>query len=302
MILEGDNSVIDAIKEKKRLMDMGATHDHIKPLLIIDGGLMKGVYGTGAAIALTELSLLETFTAIVGVSAGAVISAYTLADRVKLGASMMWEELCTKQFWNPWNIRSPLNAGFVIDILNGKTGKFLDDAPILNHKVPFYIGLSEYKTGRPTLLLPKNREELTRGIQASISVPGATAEKIYLDGIRYVDGASTIPHILEYSISNIPATHILIIANQDKNTASIPRYEKVLCNTFFRMRFSKPLLKASNERRETRHSFLQKLMSEKIPPSAVIWGNGQIGSFERDGIKIKDVIEQSRVWWRQLLS
>ena len=301
MILEGDNSVIEIIKEKKRLMDAGAAHEHIKLLLIIDGGLMKGAYGTGAAIALTELSLLEVFTAIVGVSSGAVISAYTLAGQARLGASMMWEELCTKQLWNPWNLRNPLNTPFLANILNGQTGKFLDDTAVLNYPVPFYLGLSDYETGQPVLFLPKNRDELVTGIHASISMPGATVKKIFIHGTRYVDGASTIPHILEHSIATLPATHVLIITNQDKTTASIPWFEKFLCNTVFRGRFSKRLRQASTERRETRHAFLEKLLGEARLPSAVIWGNGHIGSFERDGVKIKNVIEQSRLWWRQLL-
>jgi len=45
MIFEGDKGVIDAIKEKKRLMEAGEAHGHIRPLLIIGGGLMRGVFG-----------------------------------------------------------------------------------------------------------------------------------------------------------------------------------------------------------------------------------------------------------------
>lgn len=302
MILEGDNSVIQAIKEKKRLMDEGKSHDHIQPLLIIDGGLMKGVYGTGAAIAFTEKSLFDTFTAIVGISAGAVVTAYSLAGQAKLGATMMWDELCTKEFWNPFNIRSPLNAGFMTDILKGRTGKQLLQSTVLNHKVPFYIGLSEYETARPVIFLPKNSDELIMGIQASISMPGAVSEKVFINNIRYVDGASTIPHILEHAINQLPSTHVLIITNQDKETASIPWYEKFLCHTIFRYRFSKALLSASNKRRETRHQYLERLLKNKNITSAVIWGNGKIGSFERNPEKIKNSIEDSRQWWLNLFN
>lgn len=80
MILEGNNSVIQAIKEKKRLMDAGEAHDHIQPLFIIDGGLMKGVYGTGAVIAIDELGYTTCFSAVAGVSSGAVAAAYLLSE------------------------------------------------------------------------------------------------------------------------------------------------------------------------------------------------------------------------------
>ncbi len=91
MILEGDNSVIDAIKEKKRLMDAGEAHEHIKPLLIIDGGLMKGVYGTGAVMAIHELEFTQAFTGVVGMSSGAVAVAYLLSGNM-IGARTMSEE------------------------------------------------------------------------------------------------------------------------------------------------------------------------------------------------------------------
>ena len=52
MIFEGEHSVIQAIKEKKQLMDEGLPHDHIKPMLFFDGGLMKGTYGVGAGLAM----------------------------------------------------------------------------------------------------------------------------------------------------------------------------------------------------------------------------------------------------------
>ncbi len=302
MIFEGSHSVIDAIKEKKRLADNNRPHDHIRPLLIIDGGLMKGAYGTGAAIALTELSLLNTFTGIVGVSAGAVIAAYTLADDVVKGSTMLYEELCTKQFWNPWRIHNPLRASFVTDILNGKTGKLLQDKKIFRHQVPFYVGLSHFDTAWPELFCPTNRDELLKAIQASISMPGAVTEKVYINGKRYVDGASTMPHILEFAVAELPATHILIIANQDKTTKSIPVFEKILCRTLFRLRFSNLLLKASNNRRESRHEYLSRLKSDPSVVSAVVWGNGQIGSFERNRIKIKKTIESSRIWWHELFA
>ncbi len=85
MILEGDHSVIEAIKEKKRLSEEDKPHDHIKPLLIIDGGLMKGVYGVGACLALEELGYVDSFTSFGGVSSGAATIAYLLSGNGEVG-------------------------------------------------------------------------------------------------------------------------------------------------------------------------------------------------------------------------
>ena len=65
MIFEGDKSVIAVIKEKKRLMEEGEPHEHLRPLLFIDGGLMKGAYGIGASLALEELGLDHVFSYVV---------------------------------------------------------------------------------------------------------------------------------------------------------------------------------------------------------------------------------------------
>ena len=87
MIFEGDSSVIEAIKEKKRLRDSGQPHAHIKPMLFIDGGLMKGAYGVGAGLAMEELGYFDVFTSAVGVSSGAPSAAYFIAGDTKRGAS-----------------------------------------------------------------------------------------------------------------------------------------------------------------------------------------------------------------------
>lgn len=76
MILEGDTSVIKAIKEKKRLLDTDAPHEHIRPLLVICGGLMRGVYGGGAVTALSDQGYGEVFDDIIGLSTGAPTAAY----------------------------------------------------------------------------------------------------------------------------------------------------------------------------------------------------------------------------------
>jgi hypothetical protein len=52
MIFEGEHSVIKAIREKKRLIEAGLPHEHIRPLMLQVGGLMRGVYGAGGALAL----------------------------------------------------------------------------------------------------------------------------------------------------------------------------------------------------------------------------------------------------------
>jgi predicted patatin/cPLA2 family phospholipase len=301
MILEGDVSVIEAIKEKKRLMEAGEECGHIRPILVIDGGLMKGVYGAGTALAMDELDICKVFTGTVGVSSGAPTIAYALAGDSKIGSTIFYEELCTKEFLSFRRWRNPEDSAFVRRVLEGVTGKLLDSEKVLQGKIPFYIGLSEYATAKPFLLKPENSEEFYSGIQASISMPGVVSDVITVRGVRYVDGASTEPHVLQHIYEQFDATHILIITNQDKSTTDILWLDKLFSQTLFRWRMSKKLRSVAIRRRKIRHAWVAKVLTNASIPICFSWGNGSVSSFERDSKKIKDTIESSRQWWRNLL-
>jgi len=152
MILEGDTAVIDAIKEKKRLMDAGKEHGHIKPLLIVDGGLMKAAYGVGAGLALEETGLSKVFTSVVGISSGAPSAAYFISGDVHIGARILDEECCTRKFLNMWRFWNQLDTEYLISALKGATGKGINIEKVFSSPTELYIGVSDFKTGKPNLL------------------------------------------------------------------------------------------------------------------------------------------------------
>ena len=195
MILEGDKSVIDAIKEKKHLMDAGEEHGHIRPLLIVDGGLMKAAYGVGAGLALEEAGFSKVFTSIVGVSSGAPSAAYFVSEEVYIGGRLIYEECCTKKFLNVWRFWNQVNTTYLTSVLKGSTGKRINVKKIFSSSTDLYIGVSDFKTGKPTLLKPTNEDELFRAIQASIIMPNVSTDIVTFNDIRYVDGGFTRPHI-----------------------------------------------------------------------------------------------------------
>lgn len=301
MILEGDSEVIQAIKEKKRLMDEGKSHDHIQPLLIIDGGLMKGTYGTGAVLAIDELGFTKTFKSVVGISSGAVAASYLLSANI-IDGSVMYEEACSKEFRPRFNLTNVINVHFFERVLAGDTGKGLLFDKIFSHAVKLYIGVSEYATGKPVLISPTNPEDLLRSVRASISIPGSVSLPSHINGIRYVDGAASRPHILEHIVTSLEATHILIITNQDKGTKHISWLEHFMNSTLFRYRMSASLRIATNWRREARHQFVEKILSSSAKPTLLVWGNNSIGSRESNPVIVKGVVEKSKAWWLQLLS
>ncbi|MFT7507190.1 MAG: putative patatin/cPLA2 family phospholipase [Acidimicrobiales bacterium] len=300
MIFEGNKSVIDAIKEKKRLMDVGEDHEHIKPLLIVDGGLMKGAYGVGASLFLEEAGFNQAFTNVVGISSGAPSAAYFLAGDVQKGSSLIYEVCCSRRFLNMWRFWNQVDTKYFVSVLKGSTGKGINIEKVFQNASNLYIGVADYKTGEPELLTPRNGEELLRTIQASILMPNVSSDIVTFNDIRYVDGGFTRPHILRKAVDEIDATHVLVITNQDQTVTTIPKLERFLNNTLFRWRMPKALRFAAHERRKERMKAVEEMKENNDQQYALIWGDHSIRSMERDSIKVQEVVQKSRLWWKEL--
>ena len=301
MIFEGDKSVIEAIIEKKRLMDAGAPHAHIKPMLFIDGGLMKGVYGAGAVKALEELGYTNVFTSVVGVSSGAPTAAYFVSGEVEKGITVYYEECCSKKFINVWRFWNQINTMYFAGAIRGVTGKGISANKVFTSKTKLYIGLSNFTDGSPKLMLPETSDDLYDAIQASILMPNISTDIIKFDDIRYVDGGMTRPHILKLGLDEIEYTHVLIITNQDHTVTTIPFLERLFNHTIYRHRMPKLLRFAAHERRRERMKVIADMKKNSQKPFALVWGDHSIHSMEQKPKKVKEVIEKSRLWWRELL-
>lgn len=301
MIFEGYTSVIVAIKEKKRLMDAGEEHGHIKPLLIIDGGLMKGAYGVGAVIALEDAGLANIFTNVVGVSSGAPSAAYLLAGETRKGISIISEECCSRRLINMWRIWNQVDTEYFMKVLRGSTDKGIDTEKVFASSTHIHIGVANFKTGTPELLHPKTEEDLFKSLHASILMPNVSTAKVKFNDIRYVDGGFTRPHIMRKALDEIEATHVLVITNQDETVSTIPMFERILNHTLYRRRMPKALRFAAHERRRERMKVVEEMKKNHSQPYALVWGDHSIRSMERRSEKVKEVVEKSRLWWKELL-
>lgn len=301
MVFEGDRSVIDALKEKKKLAEAGHPHDHIKIMLFVDGGLMKGAYGVGAGLALEELGYNDYFSSIVGVSSGAPSVAYFMSKETRRGASLMWEECCSREFINMWRYWNQVDTNYFIKVIQENSEKGIDVEKVFQSPTELYIAVSNFKTGEPKLLKPKTGPELFTAIQASILMPNVSTDIVKFKDIRYVDGGFTRPHSLRLAIDEIKATHVLIITNQDKSLVTIPRLERFLNNTLYRWRMPAPLRFAAHERKRERMKALEYMNAHYRTPYALVWGNHAIRSMERNPKKVKEVVMRSRQWWLELL-
>jgi predicted patatin/cPLA2 family phospholipase len=297
MILEGDLSVVAAIKEKKRLMDAGEPHDHLKIMMICDGGLIKGAYSVGVGLALEELGYTNVFTDVVGVSSGAPSVAYYLGGNIYQGGTLIYDECCSKRFLSRWRFWAPVDTNYIIDVLRGVTNKPLRVDRIFSAHSRLHIGVSDFFTAKPKLIQPTTESELLESIQASILLPSVARGKVFIKGKRYFDGGVAYPHIINEAIEKIDFTHALVLTSQNYREETVPWFESFICATIFRHRISQRGLFAFNNRRRARREALERLVRNDKTQSLVVWGDGSIGGVERNSAKVQGVVERSRKWW-----
>jgi len=301
MILEGSHTVIQAMKEKKRLIDAGEPHDHIRLLCIQGGGLMRGAYGLGAAIALDEMGYTNVFTSLVGISSGAPIAAHFAAGTIRDAQALLHEDCCDKKFVNPWRFWNQVNTKHFIDVIRSDAHKKIDVEKVLKNPSKLYFGVAEYKTALPKILFPQNTENFFTYMHASINMQNLSPYKVIIDGIHYADGGFANPHIIGEAIKELDPTHVLIITNNDRVFTPISWLERLFNLTIFRLRLNGILAQAINTRREARDMAITKAIKSDIDV-AVVWGDESIGGMENNGDKIASTVEASRTWWHGLFS
>jgi len=196
MICDGTQEVFSALKEKRRLMQEQLPHEHIQPLLVFGGGLMKGAYGAGAAIALEELGYTDVFSSVVGISSGAPTAAHFIAGTAHKGALVITEECCTRRFANPWRFWNQVDTEYFMDIMRNDEVKRIEAPVVLAKKTKLHFGVSQYKTGEPKLLEPKDEDTFFKAMHASLTMQNVSRHKTFIDGVQYADGGFTKPHIL----------------------------------------------------------------------------------------------------------
>lgn len=301
MIFEGEHSVIQALKEKRRLMETSQPHDHIRPLLIQGGGLMRGAYGAGAALALEERGYTDTFSDLVGISSGAPIIAHFAARTSHKGIGILLEDCMDPQFVNPWRFWNQVDTKRFMDIVQNHPQKRIDTQKVFQNRSKIHFGVAEYRTALPKLLHPDNKEIFFKSMHASINMQNVSSYKVVIDGVHYADGGFSSPHIISEAIRVLQPTHALIITNNDREFTPLSRTERALNRTIFRLRLNGVLAQAINTRRESRDTAIAEAMAGGVQ-TAVVWGDGSVNSMEKNPAKIASAVEASRTWWHGLFS
>ena len=193
MIFEGDPSVIDALKEKKHLLLTGEEHGHIRPLLVICGGLMRGVYGGAAVTILHEEGYGEVFDNIIGISTGAPTAAYFLGGNPRVGNSIYYEECCSGYFLKAAKLknwffhplatwRDAMDLEYLNKVFHGSTGKEINVAGVFKNRTRLHIAVTKEVNAESWYINTCDEKDLHAAVIASCDIPGANTMQYHVSG------------------------------------------------------------------------------------------------------------------------
>ena len=218
MHLEGDvTEAFTALFEKKRLLESGLPHAHIRPLLFILGGAQRGVYGGGCVSALREAGLGDVFDTVIGVSTGAPTAAYFLSGQPETGTSIYYEECVERPFFSITRgvVGEPIaDVPYLTQVFRGEVGaKAIDQNAIKASRTKLYVIATHYATGKSEFFNAKTASpDIVAALADSMSIPLVAPIRRH-GGEAFVDGDTANPFPIERVLHVFDPTHILILPN-----------------------------------------------------------------------------------------
>lgn len=302
MYLEGDvPAVVGAMREKRRLIQMGQANTGPRLLLLGCGGVMYGCEAGGAVTAWTELGYGAVFDWAVAFSTSAPVFGYLLSGNPRTGATIYAEECCTGEFIG-WR-RYPLSSRYLNEVFQGATGKRMDAAQVLESRTKLFVGITNVRTGKQSFVQPQTADELFRAIWASISMAGLSESLVTIKGRQYFDGASIISGFpIKALVQRLQPTHVVLLANRRKTRKVSPSLPLMIAGETLLRRRIPPVIRtlAWRRRGKLQHSF--DWLRQSGIPHVIAWSSGEIGRFERNPDKIRRATAKAEALWCELLS
>ncbi len=183
------SSVVENILNRKG--KVAPFSDNKKIALVLYGGIMSGVVGTGATTALEELGLTHAFDYIFCFSAGFPNASYFLAHQAPLSSSVYINDLSGLKFINPFKLWSITNIDHLIHVL--KDVKPLRVEEIFKSKTKIILRIKDMREGEFKYIEidESYKDNYFKLLKASVKMahlsPGAVrvGENIFMDGGGY---------------------------------------------------------------------------------------------------------------------
>jgi predicted patatin/cPLA2 family phospholipase len=211
-------SVFDILRARAARGSLHPHHDGASIALCVEGGAMRGVVSAGMVGALEELGLINAFDAVYGSSAGSINAAYFLAGAARMGTTIYYEDISTRQFIDLRRMvgRQPVvNVGFLLDDV-AVSRKILDTARVIAAPTPLAVVATDADTAKPVIFRHfSSGADLLNAMRASATMPvlaGSACE--YRNG-RYYDASVSEPIPLPSAEAD-GHTHIVVLLTRPR--------------------------------------------------------------------------------------
>ena len=221
MLFEGNVEVFERLFLKQKLLSEGnPLHAAIRPILVVQGGAMRGVYAAGEVTALHDHGLTHVFDAEITASTGTPIIAYKLAEQVRLGRTIYWTECATREFLSLRRRKGGyvMDIDYLCEVFRGNTARNvrLDVDTLRRSRTQFYAAVTSTKTGVGSLIHMQEACDPINVIRASIAMPWLSHGDVKIGDESYLDGAVAFPFPATEAFRFNP-TDILVLANCPKD-------------------------------------------------------------------------------------
>ncbi len=200
-------------------------HETIRLTMLFMSGGMRGVAGAGVAVALCDLGFSNTAEVVIGASAGTANAAYFLAgqrDRVRLGASIYYEECCLNDRFIDFRRRPTIDIDYLVSVF-ARGPKALDLEAIKRSQSEFFVGVTRYRDGAFELIDAKAaRPDMLTAIKASMAMKALYSRTVTVNGTEYIDDSVEMLPI-DLIVEQFHPTDILVVANQTSAGSMLDR-------------------------------------------------------------------------------
>lgn len=202
--------------------------DGRKIALVLLGGLMTGVRGGGAMIALEELGLSHAFDSIYAVSAGFCNACYLLTKNTRKGTSIYYENLVSPKFIHLGKFWNMVDTNYVIEVF--KNQQPLDVDKLYKAKTKLFVGLFNTDKHKAEFIDTHkvSQRKFFELMRAAISIPYFHPGAIKIKRGHYKDYGITLgvyQELMDY-VTATDATDILVIYNNRTQINTPPLFSQ----------------------------------------------------------------------------
>lgn len=261
--------------------------------MVILPGVMRGVSGGGQVTAIERYKkqLIHHFAGVVCVSTGSPTGAFALAEQAEIGTTFYYQECTSTDFIRR---RRMFVGGHGVDVgylaRNFREGpKSLRQDRIYAADTELWFGVTEYKSAIEKYIDAKTvQPDIVHGIHASIAMPVLYRDPVFINGVRYNDGAVSC-RPMRYALSKKP-TGIIVLANCPENHRKSP-LKKSLTDLAM-------LTESNTQRRAMRNSYAAHIedcrtLDESNVPHLIVYADKEVGAFTRNPQVLKQAAKRS---------